>query len=181
MDNDKIMFSTNSRSCWGISLMQKSQIIEILSRTELFMGLSDENLIKVENLPSCVVRHYSAGDYVFEKGEVANDLMVIVLGRVNIVSETMPSESDTDETQRGQKRIERITKGGTLGITALIPPSRRGLSAVADTEAEVLAINAKELMELFEREPRIGYEVLKSLIRVLGTKILNIEHVIVQG
>jgi len=162
-------------------LIQQSKIIELLSRTELFMGLSDENLINVESLPSCVVRSYSAGDYVFAKGEVADDLMVIVQGRVNIVSETTPSESNTDKAQLAQKRVERITKGGTLGISALIPPSKRGLSAIADTEAEVLSINAKELMELFEREPRIGYEVLKSLVRVLGTKIINIENLIVQG
>jgi len=36
-------------------------------------------------------------------------------------------------------------------------------------------------MDLFESEPRIGYEVLKSLVRVLGSKILNIEQAIVQG
>jgi CRP/FNR family transcriptional regulator, cyclic AMP receptor protein len=180
MDTAKMVFGTNGRSRSGMPIMQKSQIIEILSRTELFMGLSDQNLTQVENLPSCVAKSYRAGEYVFEKGEVADDLMVIIHGRVNIVSETTPPEQETDKAQSRRKRIERITKGGTLGISALIPPSKRGLSAIADTDAEVLSINAKELMELFERKPKIGYEVLRSLIRVLGSKILNVENMIVQ-
>ena len=160
--------------------MPEIYLTEILSRTELFMGLPDENLIQIKDLPSCVVRHYSPGDYIFEKGEAANDLMVIVRGRANIVAETMPTGPDTEEVQRNSRRVERITTGGTIGVSALIPPYRRGLSAIADTDAEVLSINAKELMELFEREPRIGYEVLRSLVRVFGSKILNIENMIVR-
>ena len=160
--------------------MQKSPIVEILSRTELFIGLTDKNLFEIANLPSCVVTHHQAGEYIFATGEPANDLMVIIHGRVNIVSETTPSESGTDGAERGQRRIERITKGGTLGVSALIPPHKRGLSAIADTDAEVLSINTKELMELFEREPRVGYEVLRSLVSVLGSKILNVERAIVQ-
>ena len=153
--------------------------IEVLSRTELFIGLTDRNLLKIANLPSCVVTYHKAGEYIFKTGAAANDLMVIIHGRVNIVSEKTLSEPDTDKAERGQKKIERITKGGTLGVSALIPPHKRGLSAIADTDAEVLSINTNELMELFESEPRIGYEVLKSLVRVLGSKILNIEHAIV--
>jgi len=118
--------------------MEKSQIIEILSRTELFIGLTDSNICKIANLPSCVFTYHKAGEYIFRTGEAAEDLMVIIHGRVNIVSETIPSESDTDKTERNQKRIERITKGGTLGVSALIPPHKRGLSAIADTNAEVL-------------------------------------------
>jgi len=155
----------------------KSHVIEVLRRSELFLGLSDAGLRKIADLPSCTIRHYETRQRIFKAGEEANNLYVLAEGMVNVIAMKSAGSPDFPE----QNVIGTITQGGTFGLSALVPPPVRVMSAVAEGYSLVLSISAKELQALFDSDIYIGYEVMRSLVRVIGSKVRNIEQLILAG
>ena len=147
-----------------------NEIVEILARTELFMGLLDEDLLQIAALPSCRVRTFECGITIFGPDDQADDLFVLVEGGVTIYSGGAAGAGPTE--------IGRITKGGTFGLSALVPPRTRKLSAVAEMRSQVISLGARDLQALFQAEHRIGYEVMQSLVRVIGSKLRNEERLL---
>ena len=149
-----------------------SQITRLLARSELFLGLSDADASKIASLSTCVLRSYRLGECIFQPKEPATDLFILGSGQILITS----GKCDISGSAERWSHVENITKGGTFGVSALAPPYVRGLYAIAEKDSQVIAIGTKDLVELFDREPQIGYEILKGLIRVFATKIRNVEQ-----
>jgi len=147
-----------------------ADIVGILARTELFMGLLDEDLLKIAALPSCLIETFESGATIFGPEDQAKDLFVLVEGSVKIYGGA--------SAETGPAEVGRITKGGTFGLSALVPPRIRKLSAVAETRSQVISIGAEDLQALFQAEHSIGYEVMQSLVRVIGSKLRNVERLL---
>jgi CRP-like cAMP-binding protein len=150
-------------------------IVEILARTELFMGLVDEDLLKIAGLPSCRIQTFESGASIFQPEDSAGDLYVLVEGDIKVCSNPADAPEGTCLVEVG-----RITKGGTFGLSALVPPRIRKLTAIAEARSRVISIGARDLQALFEAEHRIGYEVMLSLVRVIGSKLRNVERLLVR-
>ena len=61
-----------------------------------------------------------------------------------------------------------------------MPPGVRKLMAVAEARSRVIAIGNRDLQRLFQAEHRIGFEVMQSLVRVIGSKLRNVERLLVR-
>ena len=152
------------------------RIVGILKRSELFLGLDDGDLRKIAGLPSCVICDYGAGEHIFRAGEAATDMYVLVAGRVSVFT-WKPTDGGASE----RNVVATVTRGGTFGLSAFIPPPLRYLSAVAEEPATVLSIGMKELRALFDDDAAIGYEVMKSLVSIIGVNFRNLEELIIAG
>jgi len=153
------------------------RIVGILKRSELFLGLDDGDLRKIASLPSCVICDYGAGEHIFRAGEAATDMYVLVAGRVSVFTwKSAPAVGDSERNV-----VATVTRGGTFGLSAFIPPPLRYLSAVAEEPATVLSIGMKELRALFDDDAAIGYEVMKSLVSIIGVNFRNLEELIIAG
>jgi len=137
------------------------------------MGLDDGDLMKIAALPSCLTQTFESGAIIFGPEDRADDLYVLVEGRVKIYSS---QGAASDATGLGE--VGSITQGGTFGLSALVPPRIRKLSAVAEARSQVISIGAQDLQALFQAEHRIGYEVMLSLVRVIGSKLRNVERLL---
>ena len=71
--------------------------------------------------------------------------------------------------------------GGTFGWHALVPPHVFILSAICQVSSKAVVISGKELRILFDKEPYIGYEVLKNLVPVIGTRFRMLEQLLITG
>ena len=60
------------------------QYIPILKHTQLFKGVSDEEVSTMMNCLQAGMRTYQKGDYVFRQGEQLHDLMILVEGNLHI-------------------------------------------------------------------------------------------------
>ena len=145
--------------------------IEILKRCEVFLGLDDNNLQKIADLPSCQEEAYQAQQVIFESGGEARNFYVVEEGYVNLVL----------RESAGKSVVRTVTKGGTFGWSALVPPHVRILGATSKSPSRVLAASGRELLALFDREPQVGYEIMNSLLRVIATSFRNIEQLLVTG
>ncbi len=157
--------------------MDTIDIVETLKRCELFIGLTNSDVQKVVDLPSCELKEYDDNEAIFERGEEAKYLYVLQEGGVHLILK-MP----TSLYQPAQQAVWRtITKGGIFGWAALVPPHIRIGSAVSDGLSRVVCINGDELRALFSRDARLGYEIMNSLVRVIASRVWNIEKLLVTG
>jgi len=151
-------------------------VADTLKRTEVFLGLDDSDLDKIAALPSCREVSYQAGEVIIRAGDEAKFLYVLKEGEVDVVM-AVPTKSE----QAKKVVIDVITKGGFFGWSALVKPHFYTMSAICRKPCTVATISGAELMALFEKEYYIGYRVFQSLARIIGTRLRDLEQVMVRG
>ena len=151
-------------------------IEEILKRTEVFLGLDDSDLDKIAALPSCREVSYQAGEVVVRAGDEAKFLYVLKEGEVNVMM-AVPVKSE----QGAKVVVDVITKGGFFGWSAMVKPHFYTMSAICRKPCKVVAISGDELLALFDKDYYIGYKVFQSLSRIIGTRLRDLEQVMVRG
>jgi CRP-like cAMP-binding protein len=106
-----------------------------------------------------------AGTELFHLGAQADNLFLIERGRLRL---TLPMYV------RGRQEdimVEERTPGQVVGWSALIPPYRFTLTAVAPLETEVIALGREALLAHFAANPSIGYAVTLNLASVVGDRL----------
>ena len=151
--------------------------IEILKRCEIFLGLDDVDLQKVVDLPSCREYDYMDKEIVFQIGEEARHLFILVQGQVDLVMQTSIAPAKAHD----HTVVNAIGTGGVFGWPALVPPHIFGMSAITRGKTRLLVISGRELRGLFSKYPNIGYEVMQSLLRVILLRYRNIEQLLLTG
>ncbi|MFC1933151.1 cyclic nucleotide-binding domain-containing protein, partial [Chloroflexota bacterium] len=101
--------------------------IGALKRCELFLGLDNNDLQRIADLPSCQEKAYQSQGIIFEAGEDAKHLYVLEEGQVNLVVKIPAGSSHLPE----QTLVHTITKGGIFGWSALVPPHIFTMSAMS--------------------------------------------------
>jgi CRP-like cAMP-binding protein len=150
--------------------------LDILKRNEAFLGLSDEVLSRIAALPSCHIRQYKPEQAIFRAGEHAETIGILASGTVDI---TVPVATD-----RGGYRdeiVDTVRKGSILGWSSMVPPHIFTRSAIARSNCEVLTLAWKELEQLMDQEPRIGYEMAMAILRILHTRYMHVQQLLVSG
>ncbi len=151
-------------------------VVQNLKRAEVFLGLDDIALGKIAALPSCREELYSAGQVIFSAGDEARFLYVLSEGQVKLVA-----SGSLEFGQATKPTVDRITTGGLLGWSAVVEPHFYTMSAVCTEPSRIVAISGAELLVLFERNPHLGYQVLQSLSRIIGTRLRDVEQFLVKG
>ena len=151
--------------------------IESLKRCEIFLGLDNNDLQKIVDLPSCQEKTYQAQEVIFHAGQAAEHLYILVEGKVDLVAEvSAPSSKSPKPTL-----ITIIGKGSIFGWPALVPPHVFSLTAITKAPAQVLTIGGSDIRNLFERHPHIGYEVTQCLLQVIASRFRTTEQLLVTG
>jgi len=150
---------------------------ETLKRCELFLGLDDIELQEIVDLPSCIEKTHEAQKIIFEAGKEAKNLYILEEGRVNLVVKIPTGSSDLLE----ETVVRTITKGSVFGWSALVPPHVYTMSAICSQPSKVVVISGNELRTLFDEDAHFGYEIMSGLLRVIGTRVRNIEQLLVTG
>lgn len=150
--------------------------IEILKRNEAFLGLPDDLLAELAALPSCRVRHYKVGQAIFRAGQAAETVAILANGSADI---TVPV--DTDKGTHHEEIVDTVHKGSILGWSSMVPPYIFTRNAVATSDCELLIMDWKELRQLMESEPRVGYELAMAILRILHMRYLHVQQLLVSG
>ena len=145
-------------------------IMNVLKRCEVFVGLDDNDLEKIANLPSWHRDSYDVGDFVFRENAEVNDFHILENGEVRLCV-ALPKEG-SDEPM--QIPVGNITTGDILGWSALVSPHFLTTSAVCVKPSSVIAVNRKELTGLMDCNQSLGYEVMKGLVRVIGARLRDL-------
>jgi|GEM_PF-177209 CRP/FNR family transcriptional regulator, cyclic AMP receptor protein len=99
---------------------------------------------------------YEAGDLLFNQGDKADHLAIIMDGQVEIFNPT------TDD------RIALLGKGVSFGEQAILEGGVRGASARAHTRVTCLEINTEPLRSILKTDPGILTPVIEALLLQLN-------------
>jgi CRP-like cAMP-binding protein len=135
----------------------------LLKQGALFEGLSEEGRRRLSAIAKR--RSLQTGEYVFQLGDSADDFYVLVGGKVDLCL-PMPLRGIVKDVS-----VESVGVGHALGWSALVKPYQFTLSARATEPSEVLGFARRELLDLFEAEPGIGYALFTKIAETVGTRL----------
>ena len=134
--------------------------MSVLSTSPLFEMLSNQELEYVADLSR--PRRYSAGQVVFEEGELGDSLFVIASGEVEVQRRDSNGESKT---------LAVLGPPEFFGEMSLIDKEYRSATVRARSDAELLHLSAENLTT-FRKQHRDGFAfVVINIARVLSSRL----------
>ncbi len=140
--------------------MSESSIKDLIATNEVFRDLDPEFIDILAEQGS--EREYAAGEAVFRYGERAETFHIVREGTVTV--EVAAIEGPPLE-------LQELGEGALLGWSWLIPPYRWNFQARARTAARVVEFDGHAIRERCERDPRLGYEILKRFARLMSERL----------
>ena len=146
---------------------------QVLKDCVLFLGLSDNELERVANLS--VEKQYEAGTTIFSAGDSAEELFVVQEGRI-AVQMTLP---ETGDLASRRITVDVVTKNEIAGWSAILEPYKYTFTAVCMQHTVVLSISGIKLRSLLRDNPKIGYEVMEGLAKVMAAGLNDTRQVLI--
>ena len=133
---------------------------ELVENQRFCQGLSGG---QCEGLAACASeRRFAAGEYLLRQHTVADTFYLVLEGEVQIKL-SLPGQ--------GTVTLETIGPDEAVGWSWFAPPYRCQFDALATTPTRTLAFAAGPLRALMERDPAVGYTVLKALVATLSERV----------
>ncbi|MHB8876847.1 MAG: Crp/Fnr family transcriptional regulator [Myxococcaceae bacterium] len=138
---------------------------EWLSKCELFSGLSAEQTQRFAALGKD--RSARAGETIFKLGADADSLYIVCAGHVDLAFPLLVMGETKDV------RFQALEAGRAFAWSALVPPHRLTMSALAANACELAAFAREDVLRLFREEPAIGLTVMSNLAGVVGARLIE--------
>ncbi len=130
---------------------------------ELFEGLTPEAIDGLMALGSNIT--VPRGGELFRLGDPADNLFVIERGRLRLTLPMQVGGRDEDVL------VEERSPGQVVGWSALIPPYRFTLTAMAPLDTRVIVLPRDQVRAYFAEHPAVGYAVSLNLAQVIGQRL----------
>ena len=135
--------------------------VDLLRKTELFPGVDHDLLARLGALGED--RSMTRGETLFEQGQPAGQLYVLVEGGVGV---RMAVED------YGDVLVESATQPGVvLGWSALVEPYTHGYTARCTEGGRVMTIPAEPLLALLAGNSDLSITVYRALTQALATRL----------
>jgi NADP-reducing hydrogenase subunit HndB len=133
--------------------------LAFLKKVDIFKGLNQDQLNAVNKMAR--EKQYLYGDRLFAEGDNADRIWLVVDGKVDLRFE-LPGRTTSEENT-----VFSITATETLGWSSFVPPFKYALSAYSATKScKVLQINKENLLECFEKDPRMGLMFMTNMAAI---------------
>lgn len=139
-----------------------SDHLEALKRSDVFAGLTDEQLVAVIGLGEH--KSYAEGDTIVEEDSKAEACFFLLTGRVDI-------ELRASYSGRGPQKLATLKRGELFGELSLVDGFLRSATARAVDAVEVLSFDNARLEGLMEGDPAVGLVIMRNIANVLSTRI----------
>ncbi|MEI7533329.1 MAG: Crp/Fnr family transcriptional regulator [Verrucomicrobiae bacterium] len=130
----------------------------ILAAQPFLKGLSKQQLEMMSN--NAMEVEFPAGKMIFNEGLPAHRFYVILKGEVALESSASKKVGKPD-------LIQTIKAGDVMGWSWLFPPYRWNFDARAVKPTKAIIFFATTLREQCEKDPRLGYELMKRVANVV--------------
>jgi CRP/FNR family transcriptional regulator len=144
----------------------REDTVSSLLRAYLFCDLNPVELASVAAAAS--TRHYARGEAVFNVGDRAEALFVVVDGQL---------KERLIQPEGSESVFELYTVGSVFGEPGLFVPERtRMVDMIALTVSHVISLPRAALLELIHRAPQVSMRLIEGLasdVRALGVQLGN--------
>jgi len=129
--------------------------LEVLKSIPLFKYLNYKELVRVMNITK--VRDYEPGQEIITEGERADEMFLILAGKVRL--------------HKDDAFITFLKRSDHFGEMALVDSSPRSASASAEETSRLLIINRNDFYEIIQNENRLSVKILWSVVQVLVQRL----------
>lgn len=136
---------------------EDESIRKILKKIPIFAGLGKNEIKAIERILHR--RDYKAGEIIFHQGEPAAGMYIIEKGKVQVYFEPT------------QQVIAELHDGDFFGELALLDDSPRTATVIVKLDSRMLGFFKPDLIDLIERNPKLGIKVIMQLSSVIGKRL----------
>ena len=145
--------------------------VEVLRNVDLFEGSTDDLLNKVAEIAE--EKTFSLGEMVFEEGEKAKWVYILLGGKVRISIDLTSRPTYITVAMLDEPNL-------TFGWSGIVAPYRYTSTATCEVETRVLAIPGVEFEEILMNEPQCGCGVMKKLNELISSRLRNSRMVLLR-
>jgi CRP/FNR family cyclic AMP-dependent transcriptional regulator len=142
---------------------------KILEKVDIFQGLSPRQLESLAQVSQ--EKKYRGGETVFTEHSSGAEVHIIKKGKV-CIELGLKGKPNT-------ATIQRLSTGQIFGELALVDKRNRSATAICENDCEIITIDRDKLDELFERDSRLGYIVMKNLAQLLAERLRRTDLMLV--
>ncbi|HET7497958.1 MAG TPA: Crp/Fnr family transcriptional regulator [Candidatus Eisenbacteria bacterium] len=136
-------------------ISESERVLQAIRATPLFRGLSSEDQKRLAALSA--LRNYDRGDFLWRAGDPAEQLTIVVKGRVKIVT-----HGDTGDTI-----LELFEEGEPVGAIAVYNYIPYPASAVCMEPVVLLTLPRRDYFELLDRNPDFARAIIRELTKLV--------------
>lgn len=142
-----------------------AEILDILSRSQLFGGLPDEHLREIRNV--LIEKRVNKGEIIFLDGDEGNGFYIVVEGVIRVYKMSL----------EGKEQILHIVKAGeTIGAVPVFSGKSFPANAQAITESLLLFFPKEKFISLITGNPSLTMNILAILSMRLRDFTVQIEN-----
>lgn len=134
---------------------------EFLKRVELFQELDEDQLDMILNNSS--IRSFSPGETIFNQGEKADYLYVLIEGSIDL------SVKSKEDIGFMTSKIDK--EGSIFGTPSLMEYPYYNVTATSIRYTKALAVEARYLRKIIDENPEIGIKIMKRLSTIYFNRL----------
>ena len=147
-------------------IRQVGSVRETLKRSDLFYGLTDQQLDRL--LPLCREEVYEASVVVFPEGQPCDTVYIVHWGKVALEMGLRISRAAEESAT-----IAVVTEAGCLCCSGLIDPCILTDTGRTLEKAGLIALDTAELKQLLEHNPDMKCKTMGNLAKVISSRLAH--------
>ena len=141
---------------------------DVFTQLPLFQGLSEDQLDLIRSL--FIPCDFYADSMLFEQGDLAEFLYVVVVGEVLVVFKPDDGPPLT---------VARVAPGGVVGWSAALGSPTYTSGAMCTSYCQLLRVRGADLRKLCEQHTQTGSILLDRLAAVIAARLSNTHEQII--
>ena len=145
---------------------KQDSLYNFLKSIPLFEGFSARETKNIEKIVH--LRKFKKDEIVFKEDEPGTGMYVIKKGSVRITKHKKKPTGVNEEEQ-----ITILKHGDFFGELTLVEKTRfpRTASAYAESESELVGLFKPDILEIIERNPRLGIKLIMRISEIISTRL----------
>ncbi|MBI2505442.1 MAG: cyclic nucleotide-binding domain-containing protein [Candidatus Latescibacteria bacterium] len=149
---------------WGRLFNRQAEknesLFEVLQRIPIFQDFNQREFAKVEDILHH--RSFAVDEAIVREGEKGVGMYIILTGQIQILH----------AGEQGQPiKLATLGPGDFFGEQALLDESPRTASAVALEPCQAIGFFRPDMLELIDRNPRMGLKVIMRLSQMISFRL----------
>jgi len=142
-------------------------VIDVLRHSVVFQKLTNGQIKKLAAIAS--TETHPAGTLLYREGDPASKFYIVQEGKVVL---DMKCEMGPHTPPR-QVTVDVITKGESMGWSAVVEPCIYTLSCLCMERTTLVAVDAAKLREFIAEDLALGFEVMKAVGKMIASRLTH--------
>ncbi len=147
--------------------------ISVLKEFVFCKEFNDDQLNKLADLAS--EESFLAGTQMYQNGDPARSLFLVQEGKIVLFIDNYMGPHKPPM----QVTVDMITKGESMGWSAVVEPYVYTLGALCIDDTKVIAFDAVGLKKLMDEDNNLGFKVMQVVARVISTRLTHTRIILV--